>query len=351
MTSFLRMLLLALTLFSVSSFAGQIPDLYKADVSASAKTEQWQQEALSQVLQRVSGLADIANQAALSEELRRASTYIKQFEAVRTDEGNRMQVLLDANKVNQLLQQNNIAVWGALRPDILVWLVEQKGSERQFIRRQEQTLRKALRQAFKQSALPLLSPLYDMDDLLRLTETDVWAGFWQPINQASSRYNAEVVVAATVEQLTTENGNEFRISWQYVQDGRVIRDEAAGTSEALMMQQFASRLASQLAQQYATTLSVDAAQHFILTVKGVSQLPAIVRVQKALQQVVGVSEVTIGSFDNGSVQYRVKAAINAEGLLNALRFNPSLQLDTSAQMIQLDANQPPVLATLIYTGT
>lgn len=351
MTSLLRMLLLALTLFSVSSVAGQIPDLYKADVSASAKTEQWQQEALSQVLQRVSGQADVTSQAAISEEIRRAATYIKQFEAIRTAEGNRMQVLLDANKVNQLLQQNNIAVWGALRPDILVWLVEQKGSERQFIRRQEQSQRKALRQAFKQSALPLLSPLYDMDDLLGLTETDVWAGFWQPINQASSRYNADVVVAATAEQLTTENGNEFRISWQFVQDGRVIRDEAAGASEELMMQQFALRLASQLTQQYATALSAGTEQQFMLTVKGVPQLPAIVSVQKLLQQVVGVSEVTIGSFDNGNVQYRVRAAINAEGLLNALRFNPSLQLDSTAQTIQLDANQPAVLATLIYTGT
>ncbi|MBU1310551.1 MAG: DUF2066 domain-containing protein, partial [Gammaproteobacteria bacterium] len=257
-------------------------------------------------------------------------------------------VLLDAGKVNQLLQQNNIAVWGALRPDILIWLVEQQGSERQFVRQNSQQFNQALQQAFTQTALPLLLPLYDIDDLLSLTETDVWAGFWQPVNQASARYNADVVIAATIEQLPQDSGTSYRLSWQRNENGRILRDEVSATDADTLMQTFARKLAQQLAASYATTLSETPAQ-FMLQVTGLTDLAAIVQVQKLLRQVVGVSGVTISAYHNGSARYTLESGIDAQGLLSALRFNPQLRMQQRPVAVELDATAVPVLATLEYT--
>lgn len=327
--------------------AAQINDLYLADVPAVATSSEWQQGAFRQVLSRVTGQPDIDKQPQIAEEMRRAAGYIKQFEAVRSADGNRMRVLLDASKVNKLLQQHNIAVWGALRPDILVWLVQQQGSQRQFVRQSEHPFNLALRQTFSQNALPLLLPLYDIDDLLNLSETDVWAGFWQPVNQASARYNADLIIVATVEQIQLDGVTTHRLSWQRQDEGRVQRDELTADSEAGLMQAFAGRLAQQLAGRYATVLSQTQSQ-FVLQVNALSDFAAIVQVQKLLQQLVGVSEVTINAFEPGVTRYLLSGAIDSSGLLNALRFNPQLRLQAAPAQLQLDMSAQPVLATLEF---
>ncbi|MBU2115864.1 MAG: DUF2066 domain-containing protein [Gammaproteobacteria bacterium] len=327
--------------------AAQINDLYLADVPAVETVSEWQQEAFRQVLSKVTGQPDMDKQPQIAEELRRAAGYIKQFEAVRSADGNRMRVLLDASKVNKLLQQHNIAVWGALRPDILLWLVQQQGSQRQFVRQSEHPLNLALQQTFSQSALPLMLPLYDIDDLLNLSETDVWAGFWQPINQASARYNADVVVVATVEQMQLDGLTTHRLSWQRQDDNRVLRDELTADSEERLMQAFTGKLAQQLAGRYATVLSQTQSQ-FVLQVNGLSDFAAIVQVQKLLQQLVGVSDVTINAFEPGVARYLLSGAIDSTGLLNALHFNPQLRLQAASEQLQLDMSAKPVLATLEF---
>ena len=341
-------LLCVATLLPQTLFAGQVEHLYQADVAATSSASVWQQDAFRQVLAKVSGQENVHQQAKINEEMRRVAGYIKQFEAVRSAEGNRMRVLLDAAKVNQLLQQNNIAVWGALRPDILVWLVEQQGAQRQFVRQNTHSFYQALRQAFAQTALPLLQPLYDIDDLLSLSETDVWAGFWQPLEQASARYNADVVIAATLEHLQQDGGALYRLSWQRNDNGRIQRDEVSADNEAALMQAFAWKLAQQLAANYATVLSATPAQ-FVLQINGLTDLAAIVQVQKILQQLIGVSGVTISAYQNGSARYTLNSGVDAQGLISALRFNPQLRLQPQLSLPQLDVSALPVLATLEYT--
>lgn len=348
-------LTLMLGIVTEGADAGQITDLYQAEVVAQGSTEQWQQLALSQVLTRVSGKADLTTNPQIAAELKRASGYIKQFESVRHSEGNRMRALLDAVKVNQLLQQNNIAVWGAMRPDILVWLVHQDGAERTFVRSSELPLNSALRQAFRFGGLPLLQPLYDMDDVLLLSETDVWAGFWQQIEQASNRYSADIVIAATVDNISQNGSTQLRLTWQRQAEGKTLRDEVIAADETNLMQAFASVLAAQLAEQYASIISAEGGGSMVLKVQQLQSLSDIVQVQRLLQQLVGVSEVTIGQFDGGTAYYKLQSSISADGIMNALRFNTLLRLQSqdaemaSSAQDALDATAPLVLATFVYS--
>lgn len=348
MIKVLRVLTLLCAVPAMVVHAGQVADLYQADVAVEGD---WQQTALKQVLVRVSGKSDIVAGQELESEFKQASAYIKQFEAVRHADGNRMRVLLDAVKINQLLQQHNIAVWGALRPDILVWLVQQDEDKRTFVRRSEQPLNAALLQSFGQAGLPLLLPLYDMDDLLTLSETDVWAGFWQQINQASVRYRPDVVVVAAVDRIEQGDGVVFRLNWQRQDNGRTFRDEITAKDESSLMQSFAASLSSQLAQQYASLMSAQAGTDYVLEVQRLTDLAALVQVQKLLQQVVGVSEVTIVRYDSDSAHYKLSSNISAEGLMNALRFNPRLRVateDNAEQYQSMNTIEQPVLSRFEY---
>ena len=190
-----------------------------------------------------------------------------------------------------------------------------------------------------------------MDDLLALSETDAWAGFWQQINQASVRYRPDVVVVAAVDRIEQDDGTVFRLNWQRQDAGRTFRDEITAKDESSLMQSFAASLSSQLAQQYASLMSAQAGTDYVLEVQRLTDLAALVEVQKLLQQVVGVSEVTIVRYDSDSAQYKLSSSISAEGLMNALRFNPRLRVatDHNAEQDQsVSTTEQPVFSRFEY---
>lgn len=330
-------------------FAGQVDNLYQVTVPSDGAADKWQQLAFKQVLAKVTGKSDISSIAAIDTEIQRPSAYIKQYEVIRHPAGNKMRVLLDAARINQLLQENKIAVWGSLRPDILVWLVSQNGVEREFVRQADSAFNIALQQSFSDAGLPLLRPLYDMDDVLQLSPTDVWAGFWQQINQASQRYNADETIAATLDRVMQDDKLMWRLSWQRQQDNRVFRDEVSAEDELSLMQQFSLVLSSQLADRYASLMSTDSATELLIEVQQLTDLVDIVQVQRLLQQIVGVSQVTISRYDTQKAHYRLTSQINADALMSALRFNPRFKmLDREDVGFVVDATSQPVLATLNY---
>ncbi|MBZ9613582.1 DUF2066 domain-containing protein [Rheinheimera maricola] len=329
--------------------ANQIDNLYQADVETTPDNSSWQQQALLQVLVRVSGNAAVMENDAVKAELRNAAGYVKQFETVRQNTGaNVRRVLLDAGKVNQLLQSQGMPVWGALRPLTLVWLVEQHANDRLFVRQPEHKFNQAMQQAFAFYGLPLLMPLYDIDDILSLNETDVWAGFWQPIEQASNRYSADVLIAASVVSETQEKDVTYRLTWQMQQDSRTYRAEVSAATEIELMQQFALDLAQQLSQRFASVASAEGEMKLLIDIQQLSGLADIVLVQRALAQVVGVSQVTVKRYQQGTARYEVLTNISAEGLTNALRFNRQLQPVVTDNDQPLTINSSPVLATYRY---
>ena len=58
--------------------------------------------------------------------------------------------------------------------------------------------------------------------------------------------------------------------------------------------------------------------------------------------------LTINAFEPGLARYLLNGAIDSTGLLNALRFNPQLRLQTASEQLQVDMSAQPVLATLEF---
>ena len=115
------------------------------------------------------------------------------------------------------------------------------------------------------------------------------------------------------------------------------------------MQQFSLVLSSQLAERYASVMTAESAAELIVEVKQLAGLADIVQVQRILQQIVGVTQVTISRYDTFGAQYRLTSQISADALMSALRFNPQLKMINSADAaMSVDATMQPVLATFNY---
>ncbi|MDX1538668.1 DUF2066 domain-containing protein [Arsukibacterium sp.] len=329
-------LLLATLLILLSNLvaAVEVENLYVADVSAEQNQRQWQSNALAQVITRLTGITDLTVYPQVASELDDPAKYVKQFESVRQNGSNRLRVLLDASLINLLLQQQGIAIWGAQRPEILAWIVQQQGAERTFLRQQENELVKLLLQKLAESGVPVTLPLYDIDDLMQLTETDVWAGFWQPINQASARYRPDMIMTLAFDEISRDGEKLQRLSWQRqspvagTNQNRIIRNDVTAADLPGLVTAFAASLGQELAAEQAVVLSP---QHNTvqLAVENLQSLADVVAVERLLNRVLGVAAVTLHEFSDNEARFAVDLQIELSQLISILQWQPALALAQS----------------------
>lgn len=314
-------------LSSTSSTANERPSLYLAEVSAEQTQQQWQREALQHVLVRVTGQPDIMQQAALRQELNNAASYVKQFEAVRTEQGNYVRVLLDAQRIQRVLQQLQIPIWGGQRPELLFWIVEQQQGERQFMRQADHVGLMSLQSALAAQGLPYTLPLYDMDDLLNVSETDVWGGFWPQITAASARYQVQQIVLLLLENTGSPDNPSWRLTalrkiGEATDDTLMQRDEMQADTLPNLMQQYATLLSEQLTRQYAILLNADAQQHVSIQINGATSLADVINIERRLSTLLGVSRVQIVEQGEAETVFAVTLQMQPEQLVQSLEFDP-----------------------------
>ncbi|SEA41613.1 DUF2066 domain-containing protein [Alkalimonas amylolytica] len=339
-------LLLLLCVLAMLLQSGQAiaSPLYTAEVSAEQSRQQWQREAFDQVIRRISADPDVLSHPAVQQERQRANTYVKQFEAIRTEQGPAVRVMMDQQKIQQLFREQQLLIWDSRRPQSLIWLVQQDRQGRQFVRQRQHDLVLAIQQRAQQRMIPLIWPLYDMEDLLNLTETDVWAGFWQQIRSASSRYQPDLVVTMQLSEQQSEDNLEYQLFWQLDQQGRVERFELAGSNATQLASDFVDALADLLAQRFAVRYLTESAP-LELMVTGASDWADWVRLQRLLSSFPGVGQVDLIKRSGDWSKLRLQLSIPLDEWLQLVALEPALSLLTSGE-----ANQPISLLTPVSAG-
>lgn len=322
------MILKVLRSFWLSLFVIFVPvvlaqtSLYQAEVSAEQTQQQWQRAALIQVMQRLTGDLNIMQRPELRSELNNAAAYVKQFEAFRSEQGNQIRVLLDAQRIQNRLQQLQIPIWGGQRPDMLFWIVEQQAFSRQFIRQPEDPRLSAFINAMTAESLAVNLPLYDLDDLMAVSELDVWGGFWEPILLASSRYRVNEVVLLLLEPLDSA---QWQLTAIRRQADQLRRDELVAEEPEAVFAAYAALLKQQIVEQFALVLDPTNQHAISLRISGVANLADIVNLERRLAEILGVVEVRILSQQPAYTDFHLRLQIKPEQLISLLAVEPSLQ--------------------------
>jgi len=150
---FRRLLLLLFVIvdfiFLMPVQAVEVKDLYQASVEISSQTSRDRPAALKRALGAVmikvggekSVLANDIIKKALKNHQQYLTQYRYQYKTVRvekmlatTKQQHEKQLFLLAsfneNKINRLFQQANLPLWGSLRPQVLLWLIDEQGFSR-----------------------------------------------------------------------------------------------------------------------------------------------------------------------------------------------------------------------------
>lgn len=313
---------------AVSSHAAEFKDLYQAKVTASAKPADWQRSAMSAVLVRLTGSESVLTQPAIAAQLAQSGNYVTQFQNIREQGTAMLQVTLDAQKLNQLLQSQQIPLWGPRRPDVLLWLTERLNDQPLFVQSPEHPLRQALQQQAQKYGLSLLFPQYDVQDTSVVNEAAAWAGDWQVLANASTRYHADQVQNLLFDQTPDPSGTLlYRLTYQAQQGAEIVTKELTHVDAMQLAAQFCAELAAQQVAQYAVNLTGDALgqSQLTLTVENVASLSDVAALQQLVGSMLTVKSVHVVQYQVGTAQLAIELAATPTDFYRAVSLVKQLQ--------------------------
>ncbi|CAI8939383.1 DUF2066 domain-containing protein [Pseudomonas sp. IT-P74] len=146
-----------------------------------------------------------------------------------------LKVDFDPGTTEQALRRAGLAMWGANRPSILGWWLNDS-TEGSSLVGDGQASAAPLRRAAQHRGLPLRLPLADLNEQIVATAPNLEGADPAPLQAASERYNADALLAVHAR----EEGGQWQAKWQLwlgdkKEAGNVQGADQATVADAVML--------------------------------------------------------------------------------------------------------------------
>lgn len=320
----------------------EVENLYSAKVAVESQSagdrNQALKNALRAVLVKVGG-KEIAHPL-IAQAIKNYSKYVSQYQYIRSNNKILLNVSFDESKINQLFKASDLAIWGRLRPQVMVWLIQEDGFERKIISSTSNSLLPSTINDFSQlRGLPLVMPIMDLTDVTTLTLTDVWGRFSQPVAQASARYMADAVVVIRVSNSSLVASQDDSLACQLCQAGGLALDWSLMTdAQSEHAQRFSeqylgdnvdelliaalSDITDIIYQQYA--LSTTNSHEFQIDVANIASLADLIAVSDFIGELSAVQSVQLVSAKGTTRRFKLSLIGSQQALLASLKLSEQL---------------------------
>ncbi len=332
-------LALLLSLQAESACAVELEGLYEAEVPVAGQQlgerERALQAALAQVLVKVSGQRSVVHNAGVTEALKTPSQYVQQYRYrdlppdanSPMDTGRPSQVLwsqFDRVAVNRLLKEQGLPIWGKARPAIVAWLAVETGGRRAMAGSEDtDDISTALQTRAVQRGLPLVIPLFDLEDQARVRISDVWGEFTDRLVAASARYRSDVVLLGRAQKVLP---SLWEVRWNLVTGQRSERWSTQADVLLIALDEGIDRTADLLAKQFAYVQQADASGFLDMVVADVRSLEDYAKVLNYLQSLDMVEGVQTTRVQPGEAWFRLKSPSEREVVGKAISLGRTLSL-------------------------
>jgi len=340
----LNILLLLVVGFSVN--AVEVTDLYQAKVVVISQSKNDRniaiKEAMRSVLLKVGGQQSILNNVKIKIALNNFQQYLVQFSFQQTINKDYLLASFNEEKINQLFAQAELPLWGNLRPQVLLWLIDEKGLNRKVISESSLSIYpQFIKQFSQQRGLPISLPLMDLTDLNNISTSDIWGRFVQPIKRASARYQAEAYVVIRLSNssllpstdklsedcdlLCRQNG--FVLDWRlYTQEQSIEKFHSKkykGSNSQLLLTHALNDITQEIYQYYA--LNSDDSKQLIIDVANVNSMRRYVEICTFLENLSSVYSVSLVAAKGDIRRFKLHLLGSEKNLLSSLKLNKYLQ--------------------------
>jgi hypothetical protein len=323
--------LMALLLGPAPLQAARVGDLFQVEVDAAgrdvAARDSALQQALQDVLVRVTGSARSVAEAPARQLLQRPGRFVEQyrFEEVPGPAGEaqlRLWVHFDGVALAREIRAAGLPYWGSERPDVLLWLaVDDRGRRYLVSETSENQAADAVAQAARLHGLPVTLPLMDLEDQRAVHFTDVWGGFLGAIEPASQRYRPQVVLVGKLDR--SGAGGSWRSSWNLLAEGAGQGWSGRGDSIDVAVEEGIAQATERLAAQYAVSASGSSIRP--LVVEGVRGLGDYARVYDYLAALTPVDRIQVVRVIGEEVQFDLTLSTPERSLMQLITLGRVLQ--------------------------
>lgn len=281
------------------------------------------QDALTQVLVRVTGSVGAAMSPEMADIFPNPSRYVLQY---RPGEENTLWVSLDGPAIEAMLRSSGQTIWGSDRPLTLIWLAVDWGAgEREIVAADDpdrfgaaarsidrnRLLRERVLDIATQRGLPVVFPLLDTEDLESISFSDIWGGFDDRLIEASARYGANAILVGRIR-----TGDFQPNRWTFYL-GETQREWSGEPEEAINL------LGDALAAEFA--FAGDApVESVTLSISGVDSLIAYGNVQRLMEELNQIEGYTLDTVAGDRLRFMVRLQGGSERLRKALEFSSML---------------------------
>ncbi|MFQ3209172.1 MAG: hypothetical protein ACI9VO_001257 [Colwellia sp.] len=345
-------IILVLLLPSPISLALEVNDLYQANVVVDTQDriqrEQAIKEALQGVFLKVGGKKSVLSHEVLKKAQQIASRYVSQYRYQRIDSQLSLIVSFNEEKVNQLFKEANLPLWGSLRPQVLLWLIDEQGVNRSIVGSSaDSIIPSSVNEFSTQRGLPIVMPLMDLTDSTQVVLSDFWGYFPEQIQQASLRYFADIIVVMRVSDSSLVDVNENTVQsnalddvscgllceqqelvipkvldWRVFTQGTLYTKKYQGVDKISLIDQGLSDITELIYHSYALLASAES--DFVIEVNNVTSLTSDTQLFDFLKALSAVNAVTLISAQGDVRQFKLDLIGSKVSFLASLKLNDKL---------------------------
>ncbi len=282
------------------------------------------QHALTVILIKISGNADVASVPQVKTRLRRANTLVQQYSYLLPTLTSpdpidlQLQVQFDPTAVNKLLTDAGQAVWPNQRPRIAVWLAVINDNERLVLTNDNITNQvfnaatNSLQRIAEQRGIPIVLPSSALIEQQSISFADVYTLSRTTLMPSVGTLQADALLIGRIIQ---RDSDQWQASWSFVVNDELMQWQTDGTDLQMVFSHMIADVADSLLQRFAVLTDVGTQQRVMLTIEHIEDANTYARVINYLNQLPLVSQVdTVDVTDD-----HIVVAISADGGQQALQ--------------------------------
>ncbi len=311
-----------------AGLAAEVQGLYRIETAVRGRDESARAEdlraALGRILKRLV-LPNALNSATVRGILAKPQNYLLQFDYDIQGEGEHavpiLRVDFDPARLNGELRKHGIAVWGAERPELLIWLaIRDKQGQWSVAAEQAPQVDAILGQLSAETGLPIALPLWDLPDQQALTWADIDTGNSERIRIASLRYETDTILTG---RLSPAAGNAWEAEWR-LYEGKA--EERWQSKAAELRETLNSGMGGAYARLAAHGIPRDVSIASVaLTITGIESLEDANRIAAYLEKLSPVAKLEWDSVGTGEAAFKLKVRGGREALRHTLNLSNRLK--------------------------
>jgi uncharacterized protein len=282
-------------------------DIYQTAIAFDEATpnsrDKARSEGMEQVIVRATGMTEAAKNDVVQQALAQSDHYLSQVSTELVADQSILKMQFNSEQIKQLLVEAKLPYWPPSRKNILVWMIQDDGSQRSILwENSASDLVTQFKTLSEQRGLPVTIPIGDIDDITAISSTDLWGEFPQPISQASLRYAADAILIVRVEPkaihwtLFDQKADALITSMKEPVRGTLATD--------LSMDKLVADITTESAKQQSIQRIENSTLVVTLVVNNINGAVDLFQLEQMLHQLTTVAELDVVEVQGESATYR-----------------------------------------------